>query len=298
MSGGRWAALPLVAILASTVAHAHDFWIDPSSYRPGAGATVDVVLRLGHGPDARTVARDETRIERFELARGERAVPIGGRAGADPAGRVAVPADGCWWIAYAGGRSFSALSPAVFEDYLRRKGLEHIAADRQVRGEGERYGSEIYSRCAKALLQVGDCDTGAQIANPIGLTLEIVPDVDPAVLHPGDRFPVRIFFRGQPVGGVLLEAVPDGDRTRATRARTDTAGRVRVDLRHGGRWLLSAVHMERAVGPERADWESWWASLSFELHGARWHGLRFDRRRVLPGVPVPTHPSVASPGGG
>ena len=291
-------ALPL--LLWTALAQAHDFWIDPTSYRPTAGDTVDVVLRLGHGAEARTVARDDTDIERFELVGGDRVVRVDGAAGADPAGRVVVPSDGCWWIAYAGGRAFSALSPAVFEDYLERKGLDHVVADRQVRGESERYGSEVYSRCAKALLHVGECDAAgdarAHVSHPVGLTLEILPDVDPAVLLPGDRLAVRIVFRDQPLEGVLVEAVPDGDRTRSTRVRTDTEGRARIELRHAGRWLLSAVHMERGAGPERADWESWWASLSFELHGAQWHALRFDRRRVLPGAPVPTRP-VAPTGG-
>jgi len=298
--GARAGLVLLVALLTSAVAHAHDFWIDPSSYRPAAGTTVDIVLRLGHGPDARTVARDDTEIERFVLASGDRVVPVAGRPGADPAGRVAAPADGCWWVAYVGGRAFSALEPARFENYLRKKGLEHVIADRQIRGEGERYGSEVYTRYAKALMRVSDCETGKdgrpQLARPVGLMLEIVPEVDPAVLHPGDRLPLRILFRDQPAVGVLVEAVPDGDRTRAIRERTDAEGRARIDLQHGGRWLLSAVHMERGAGPERADWESWWASLSFELHGARWHVLRFDRHRVLPGVPVPIGPFAPSAG--
>jgi len=298
----RWALAGAGALLVlwAGMVRAHDFWLDPSTYRPLPGDEIDIVLRLGHGSEARTVARDDDVVEQFVLVAGDRVHPIGGVTGDDPAGHVVVPDDGCWSVAYEGGRSFSALSPARFEDYLQQKGLDHVAEDRRVRGERERYGTEVYSRCAKALLQRRTCDAGAQgrpdVMRPIGLTLEIVPEADPASLHPGDRFPIRMLFRGQPVGEVLVEAVVDGERTKVARTRTDGEGRASIALRHPGHWLLSAVYMERGAGPERADWESWWASLSFQLHGARWNELRFDRRRFVPGVPMPTRPGA--PGGG
>jgi hypothetical protein len=52
--------------------------------------------------------------------------------------------------------------------------------------------------------------------------------------------------------------------------RTDRDGRARVALAVAGPWLLKSVHMLRAVGAdaERAEWESLWASSTFEVVGA------------------------------
>jgi len=48
---------------------------------------------------------------------------------------------------------------------------------------------------------------------------------------------------------------------------SDSQGRVTLRLPRGGVWLATAVHLLPA--PDRgAEWESLWASLSFELPAA------------------------------
>jgi uncharacterized GH25 family protein len=48
-------------------------------------------------------------------------------------------------------------------------------------------------------------------------------------------------------------------------ARTDAKGRVTLKLPRGGFWLVKAVHMEEAPKTSGFEWESWWASLTFEM---------------------------------
>ncbi len=47
-------------------------------------------------------------------------------------------------------------------------------------------------------------------------------------------------------------------------ARSDKAGRVNFTL-PGGVWLFKAVHMVPAARETAAEWESLWASTTFEL---------------------------------
>ncbi|MGH8131031.1 MAG: hypothetical protein ACRES3_09295, partial [Steroidobacteraceae bacterium] len=49
------------------------------------------------------------------------------------------------------------------------------------------------------------------------------------------------------------------------RVRTDVDGRAGFRLRAAGMWRVAAVHMIDAPGNVAADWESLWASLTFEL---------------------------------
>ena len=51
--------------------------------------------------------------------------------------------------------------------------------------------------------------------------------------------------------------------------RTDAEGRARLVLPHADVWLLSVVHMIPAPAGAKADWESFWASLSFETADRR-----------------------------
>ncbi len=42
-------------------------------------------------------------------------------------------------------------------------------------------------------------------------------------------------------------------------------GRVIFAVDLAGPWLVKAVHMEAAPENARADWASWWASLTFQV---------------------------------
>ncbi|HMC15773.1 MAG TPA: hypothetical protein VKI18_09085, partial [Albitalea sp.] len=50
--------------------------------------------------------------------------------------------------------------------------------------------------------------------------------------------------------------------------RSDADGRVLLPLSHVGAWMIKAVHMRPAPAGSGADWESLWASLSFEVGAA------------------------------
>jgi uncharacterized GH25 family protein len=52
---------------------------------------------------------------------------------------------------------------------------------------------------------------------------------------------------------------------KAVKGRTDANGRVSLRIAHGGFWLIKAVHMEAAPPNAAVDWESWWASVTFDL---------------------------------
>ena len=48
-------------------------------------------------------------------------------------------------------------------------------------------------------------------------------------------------------------------------ARSDAAGRVQLRLSEAGPWLIKAVHMVPAPAGTERDWDSFWASLTFQL---------------------------------
>jgi uncharacterized GH25 family protein len=59
-----------------------------------------------------------------------------------------------------------------------------------------------------------------------------------------------------------------GDTVTSVSATTDKTGAAEFKLTKGGVWLVRGVHMRRVTEKEpvpAADWESFWASVSFEL---------------------------------
>jgi hypothetical protein len=48
-------------------------------------------------------------------------------------------------------------------------------------------------------------------------------------------------------------------------AQSDRDGRAAFKIEEPGAWLVKAVHMVPAPAGSNADWESFWASLTFEI---------------------------------
>jgi hypothetical protein len=254
-----------LALLAGALASpllAHDFWIEPTSFRPEVGATVGVRLMIGQGFRGEALPRNPALIEKFVLvsAGGETEIP--GRPADDPAGVVRITAAGLQIVGYRSKDSSVSLEAEKFESYLREEGLEAIVAERARRGESQKPSRELFSRCAKALLSAGSGTTGYDRA--LGFTLELLPEKNPYALRSGDELPVRLLFQGKPLPGALVVALPYVTPSEKIAQRTDAHGRVRLRLPYGGVWLVKAVHMVPAPAGSGADWQSLWASLTLE----------------------------------
>jgi uncharacterized GH25 family protein len=258
-----------LALLVASGVQAHDFWIDPSSFRPAPGQRVLVRLRVGQKFKGDPVPRDPSLLRRFSVlsngaAGGE--TPVPGVAGAEPAGFATVSAPGLNLIVYASGPSPVELDAAKFNAYLTDEGLESVKAQRIKKGQTAAPAKEVFSRYAKSFLAVGGTG-GPGYDRVLGLTLELVPEKDPTALSPlpqGTELPVRLLYLGKPLAGVLVAAFTRDQPDARVTARTDVAGRVRLRLDHPGVWLVKAVHMIPAPAETGADWESFWASLTFE----------------------------------
>ncbi len=268
---GRHIGGVLAAAALTATCSAHEFWIQPSSYSPAADSVVQFGLRVGDGFPGEPVKRNPDRIVRF-FARGPKGEEdVLGVSGRDPAGMLKVTQPGLMQVGYRSNHAFVQLDAEKFEAYLREEGLDAIVALRKERGESDKAGKEAYSRCAKAILLAGGsaaADEKSRIDAPLGLTLELVADVTPATLKPGDELPVRLLHAGKPLGGVRIKAFANGSAAAEVTARTDAEGRARLKLPKGGAWMLAAVHMQPAPAGVDADWESTWASLTFELPNA------------------------------
>lgn len=261
----RPAALAIALALTATTAAAHDFWIAPSSFRPDAGSALSLRLRVGDDRDGDPVPRNPKLIERFLLAGPDGEQAVDGPPGADPAGYVRLGGPGLYLVGYQSGRSRHDLSAEQFEQVLAEEGLEHVSVLRRSRGDSARRSTEVFSRSAKALLAVGG-EAGAGFGRLLGLPLELVPEANPYQLEAGGELALRLLFRGQPLEGALVEAFRLPERQVRLAARSGADGRVRLRMPGGGgRWLVKAVHMVPAPPETAVDWESFWASLTFEL---------------------------------
>lgn len=264
-------AAATLVLMTGGRAFAHDFWMQLSAYRVQPNQIVKVGLHVGDIYPGESFPRSSARIEKFFAVGADGELPILGREGQDPAGLVRFAGPGQYALGYRSRPSSVELPAEKFEQYLRDKGLTKVIDSRAAAGTSAAPGREIFSRCAKSLVKVGDATTGYD--RVIGLRLELVPEADPFTLTPGGQLPVRLLYEGRPCAGITITStlVPPASASSSTEhvsVKTDDQGRARIPVNAGGLWILSAVEMVPAPAAEpKADWESLWASLTFEVTG-------------------------------
>jgi len=262
--------LELLAVniaLGSTPLLAHDLWIEPTTFSPKLAEIIGVRLRVGQDLIGDPVPHVPALVNQFIAEDAADRKPVVGRRGAEPAGVVRVDMPGLLVIGYRSERSTIELEAEKFNAYLRDEGLDAIAALRASRNEAGAKARELYSRCAKSLVLSGS-PSEAQADRPLGFTLELVAERNPYTISEGRDLPVRLTYESRPLAGALVVAMNSLNPAEKQAARTDADGRVRFRLRQGGMWLVKAVHMVPAPAGADAEWESFWASLTFESQTA------------------------------
>lgn len=260
------ATMTLFTLLGPSL-FAHDLWIEPTAYTPAVGAIVGIKLKVGEHFLGDPVPRDPALIEQFVSVDSGGRRPVVGQDGMDPAGLLRVTTPGLIIAGYRSRPYPVTLNAGKFNQYLKEEGLDAVIAARARKGQTDADAREIFSRHAKSLVLAGSPDAGADKA--LGFTLELVAERNPYAIAPGDELPVRLTYQGQPLANALVVAMPRTNPVAAIKVRTGKDGRVRLRLAESGAWLVKAVHMIPAPPASGAEWESFWASLTFELGSPR-----------------------------
>ncbi|WP_291069139.1 DUF4198 domain-containing protein [Hyphomonas sp.] len=272
-------------VLASTAA-AHDFWLQPDTFTPEGGAILGVTAKVGHSDDISEWPADPARIIAFRSI-GESGIEdiqaaLGNR---HSEGRfdVATGEPGFYVLAIESIPSVSELPAEKFNTYVTDEGVRPIAIHRMENGLTETSGREIYSRRAKSIIRVGDAGAAgdAHLLRPIGMTLEVTPLANPALLEPGSGLPVEVRYRGSPLPGAMLHVVNlDPEIGDVDKVVTGADGRAVLSNLAEGRWMLQTVWSAPISGDVRGDYDTIFSSLTFEVLGTAAEG----ESAAMPGV--------------
>ncbi|MDJ0929394.1 MAG: DUF4198 domain-containing protein [Gammaproteobacteria bacterium] len=266
-AAARYRSISAVAlVLAWHGSLAHDFWIEPANFRPAADSELRVTLRVGEDFSGDSQPFDPNWFFDFALYAGDVRTPVRGIIGDDPAGNFAITTSGTQVVGYHSRPSYVAIDPSTFDDYLRAEGLEWVMDRRREQGQSESPAGELFSRCAKALVLPAGRLPGSGFDVELGYPLELIPERDPYSLAAGAELPVRLVYRGKPISNILVVAFTAEEPETKSLQRTGDDGRVRIPLTRPGTWLVKAVHIIELPEANRyAQWESFWASLTFSL---------------------------------
>ena len=255
----------LLIAAAAAVAEGHEYWLSTNTWRSAPGDTIVVRAMVGTGFLGELKPYTAERAVRFTFE-GSRTLDLAAAAvdGEMVWANITPDDDLGAVVCYESNSTFIELTAPEFDKYLALEGLDGPLAARKRMPLGAPPGRELYRRTCKLWLPGA---SPRMITRPYGLPLEIVPEVDPTA---SSRVAFQVLYEGKPVGGALVRAWRRSPESResvsvepARSGKTDPQGRVSLDLRGDGRWLISTVHMVPSQDEGPADWQSTWASLTF-----------------------------------
>ena len=258
--------LPCVAVSLALAANcfAHDTWLSPSIYEANAGQSIAFDLTSGMEFPALDSA-----------VKPERVAKAGFRvAGEEGAIEEFKPAEHALRIE----RQFTKSGVATVWLELRPKDielsdddvahyLEEARASKEVhRAWAEQKGrekwKELYTKCAKTCLAIGQADGDRSWAEPVGMALEMVPLANPTTLRVGTEAKFKLLRAGQPLpnAAVALHSAGDAGPRYET---TDAQGVVTFTLMNAGPTMLATVYLRPPA--EGKPWESEFSTLTFDV---------------------------------
>ena len=264
--------LTLAALLTiSLLATAHEFWLQPAFFFVNPGATVPVDIRVGESYEGEPSEGKKNRIVTYKHYSAADSTELSPKLVGDNYGSVSLKLTqpGTHLLVFANTPKFIELKPKEFLAYLKEDGLDNVVAARQQQGQTDKPGRELYRRCAKSLIQVGDQPDNTY-ARPTNLVIDITPTQNPYTLRQGQMAGFRVLFRGKPLANTLVQywAKPQlAGKAVVVKSSTNADGLVQFKLVQG-RNMVSAVRMiandePTLKGSPVADWQSYWGSLTF-----------------------------------
>ena len=196
------AAAVIVLSLCSVAADAHEFWINAKAPE---GGVLKADIGFGHGfPDPETIPEDRIAVfEPLNLVTPEGTTAMV-QTGSDNF-HYEVKADlkkGDYLVIGNYKPTFWAKGPEGWKQADKAKYKELTKADATYAEEAAMF--------AKLVMNVDGADGTDLITKPVGQRLELVPQVNPATVKPGQRFPVLVLLDGKPAKTAEVKAVYAG----------------------------------------------------------------------------------------
>jgi uncharacterized GH25 family protein len=253
-------------------AQAHDFWLQPRQFTLPEPAIVPFTAEIGHGTDRSSWSFPPERVVTFKAQGVQGAqdyIKTLRLQNKTQLVNLSQMPKGSYFLVLETNHVLSDLPAARFNAYVEEEGITPILQVRQAEKKMDEPGREIYSRRAKALINLGRDPKIPQphVTKPLGLSLEIVPQVDPITIKDNGALPVQVYWQGKALSGALVKLINlEADDKPIALQRTDQAGRTVFTIPKAGQWLLNVVWSKPIKGDERGDFDTTFSSLSFAIN--------------------------------
>ncbi len=256
--------LTLILCLLGIGIFAHEFWLEPQKFILKVGEKINFRIFVGENFHGELVDFSEFKVQKFIHYSPVNEKNTKGQLSEKQLSDFLVfDTEGNHLIAFNNTNKFIGLPANQFNGYLKDDGLEYILAYRKEHHQLADNSREVYQRCAKTLLQVGNKHTDIYKKNT-GMRLELIPDANPYETR-NQKLTFQVLFDNKPVKDALVVVWHKGNNVKTTiqKYRSDTDGKISFSYVKKDRWMVSTVKMIENANKQEADWQSYWGSYTF-----------------------------------
>ena len=244
----------------------HEFWIQPDKFIYKHGEPVNIKFLVGENFTGENWTGDKDKIKSLRLYFGD----VTDKNFDDNLGKnkgdslqIAVLDEGTVMVTLNTTNSFIDLEAAKFNDYLREDGLTEALKYREKNGDTAKNGLENYQRSVKTIFQVGSRFTNVY-KQKTNLPLDIIPAEHPYTVSKDGNFKVKLFFMDEKLKNTKVRVWHKlDDKISQEEYMTDDDGEIKFFLSPEGEWMISCVKMVRLEDDPKAEWQSYWGSLTW-----------------------------------
>jgi hypothetical protein len=257
----------LILLTIHITVSAHDLYLKPDVFRmsaPGA-QKIEMYLTDTRFPGDPLIWRgDKTVAYRLDGPSGAREL-INPKETALP---VLFQDPGTYQVGWEANVTYISINPETFDLYINLEGYQDVIDSRKKSGSESEYGRERYRRFVKTYVQVGE-KLSEHFIKPMGFKIEIIPLSNPFLLRPGHELEVKVLFDGSPLADSRVMATydtySDQPEDYEQTVKTDQNGIARFKITKPGLWIVRANKILPVKDDEKADWESFWSNITFEI---------------------------------
>ncbi|MEL6946766.1 MAG: DUF4198 domain-containing protein [Pseudomonadota bacterium] len=257
----------------ASLAGAHEYYLLPETFSPKAGQSITVSHKLGQKFFGNEMPWVDHWNVRSELWHNGTASALKGTLGDRPALKIGAVQPGLSIVVHQSNVDFITFKEwEKFKAYVEKEGLTGGLAPSL---EGRKPMTDLregYSRFAKTLVYSGTPQEQAAAKDQAtGLKIELVALDNPTTLAADEALRVQALYEGKPYQGGQVTVFVGTKTEVAHRIITDENGIARIPAGGPGPYLLNIIKMtdpqSKEAQDEKAHWESFWASLTFQRAG-------------------------------
>lgn len=265
----RYKLTYLLILLIILPALAHEFWLEPQQYIFSRTDEINIRFKAGEAFTGDNWKGSREKVNELKLYYADIVDDLSDALSGEEGDSLqfSIHEEGTAVVTFNNINSFIELEAEKFNAYLAEDGLQSVIDHRKQHNETDSVGREFYQRSVKTIVQVGALKTSVY-KKQTTLPVDIIPLSHPYLLKDGDSLTVKVLFKDEPlvnskirVWHKLMGRVVD------TSFMSNEKGEISFPVSTTGEWMVSCVTMIHLTDDPKAQWQSYWGSLTWGYTG-------------------------------